>query len=347
VDEGHRKAAVSIVGNGCTGYHDFHELLARRDIDAVVIATPDHWHALAAIHACEAGKDVYCEKPLSHTIREARRMVEAARRNGCVFQVGSQQRSSPEFRKACEYVLSGRIGKLQWIRASFGGGPTCGWEPNSQPPTGLDWNMWLGPAPWAEYNRRRCHWDFRWYYDYSGGQMTDWGAHHNDIAQWGNGTSHTGPIKIEPIAVTFPTDGWFETATTWHVRSTYANGVTLHTVSGPHGIHFQGTDGWVWVKRGDFKASDPEIDNTPLAAGEVHLYQSPGHQRNWLDCIRTRKRPIADVEIGCRSVTICHLGNIALRTGKTVEWDPDNEVITNDPSLNTWLSRPYRAPWTI
>jgi predicted dehydrogenase len=347
VDEEHRSAAVNLIGKDCTGYRDYRELLARKDIDAVVIATPDHWHALTAIHACQAGKDVYCEKPLSLTVREARQMVEAARRHGTVFQVGSQQRSSPEFRKACEYVLSGRIGKLQWMRAGFGGGPTCGWAPNTAPPPGLDWNMWLGPTPWQEYTPQRCHGTFRWFYDYSGGKMTDWGAHHNDIAQWANGTSHSGPVKIEPVSATFPTDGLFETATSFQVRSTYANGVTLETVSDDHGVHFQGTDGWIKVDRGFFEASDPQIDKTPLGAGEVHLYQSPGHHRDWFDCIRSRRRPIADVEIGCRSATLCHLANIAIRTGKAIHWDPDQERITNDPSLNAWLGRPYRSPWTL
>jgi predicted dehydrogenase len=347
VDEAHRRSAVAAVGGGCAGYNDYRELLARPDIDAVLIATPDHWHALNAIHACQAGKDVFCEKPLSLTVREARQMADAARAHGTVFQVGSQQRSSTEFRRACEYVLSGRIGKLQSMRAGIGGGPTCGWEGKSAPPPGLDWNMWLGPARWAEYSPQRCHGNFRWYYDYSGGKMTDWGAHHNDIAQWANGTSHTGPVKIEPISATFPTDGLFETATSFHVRCTYANGVTLDTVSDYFGVHFQGSDGWIRVDRGSIAASDPEILDTPLGAGEVHLYHSPGHKRDWVNCIRSRKRPIADVEIGCRSVSLCHLSNIALRTGKTIAWDPDQERITNDAGLNGWLSRPYRTPWTI
>ncbi len=346
VREDRRKSATELVGKDCKAYSDYRELLARKDIDAVVIAVPDHWHALCAIHACEAGKDVYCEKPLSYTMREARRMVEAARRCGTVFQVGSQQRSSPEFRKACEYVLSGRIGKLQSIRAGFGPGPTCGWEPSSAAPAGVDWNTWLGPAPAADFSERRMV-DWRWFYDYSGGMMCDWGAHHNDIAQWGNGTSHTGPVKVEPVSVQFPTDGMFETAVNFHVRSTYANGVTLDTVSDNSGVTFTGTDGWIRVNRGFFEASDPEMEKTPLSPSEVHLYESPGHQRDWLNCIQTRRQPIADVEIGCRSVTICHLANIALRTGKTIQWDPEKEQITNDPSLNTWLDRPYRAGWRL
>ncbi len=347
VYEKHRNEALQRVGPDCKGYNDYRELLARPDIDAVVIAVPDHWHAMTAIHACYAGKDVYCEKPLSLTIREARAMVNAARRNGTVFQVGSQQRSEEGFRKACEWVLSGRIGRLQWVRAGIGGGPTCGWDAVEPPPAGLDWDFWLGPAPWAEYNPRRCIYDFRWFYEYSGGKMTDWGAHHNDIAQWGIGASHSGPVKTEPVFANFPTNGWYNTVVDFEVKHTYANGVTLLTSSEGHGAFFQGTDGWVHVDRGFLKTSNPEMEKEPLGAADTHLYKSPGHHRDWLDCIKSRKQPICDVEIGCRSVTVCHLGTIALRTGKTIAWDPAKETITNDKSLERWLSKPYRAPWRI
>ena len=353
IDKDHLDKALAKAGPDCKGYHDYRELLARPDIDAVVIATPDHWHALCAIHACEAGKDVYCEKPLSLTIREARAMVNAARRNGTVFQVGSQQRSGSNFRLACELVRSGRIGKLQWAKVAIGEGPTCGHEPPQPVPPTLDWNTWLGPAPWAEYTPKRCHVDFRWLYDYSGGKMTDWGAHHNDIVQWGFGTDHTGPVKIEPISATFPTTGLWNTATSFEVKHTYANGLVLHTCSqGVNGVWFQGTDGWVEVNRGYLKTSDPAIEKEPLGAADVHLYRTSaedyaGHHDDWLNCIATRRRPICDVEIGARSAVICHLGNIALRTGKTIHWDPDKEIVTNDPSLNRWLANPYRAPWRI
>jgi len=340
-------------GKDIPAYHDYRELLARKDVDAVLIATPDHWHALTAIHACEAGKDVYCEKPLSYTIREARRMVDAARRNNAVFQVGSQQRSSDNFRLACELVRSGRIGKVRWVRATIGGGPVCDWEPNVPPPPGLDWNFWLGPAPWAEYTPKRCLADFRWFYDYSGGKMTDWGAHHNDIAQWGLGMDGSGPVKTEPVSAVFPTRGLFDTAVRFEVRHTYANGVVLHTVSdGRNGIRFEGTDGWIEVGRGWTETSDPAILKDPLGPGDVHLYRSPdqaavGQERDFLNCIRTRKRPICDVEIGCRSVTICHLGTIAIRTGRTIHWDPKKEEVVDDPAVSRWLDRPYRSPWSM
>ena len=351
-----RNAAIKMVreayGQDIPAYSDYRDLLARKDVDAVLVATPDHWHALTAIHACEAGTDVYCEKPLSYTIREARRMVDAARRNATVFQVGSQQRSCNNFRLACELVRSGRIGKVQSVRATIGGGPVCDWEPNTSPPPGLDWNFWLGPAPWAEYTPKRCISDFRWFYDYSGGKMTDWGAHHNDIAQWGLGMDTSGPVKTEPVSAAFPTRGLFETALSFHVRHTYANGVVLETVShGRNGVRFQGTDGWIEVGRGWIEAGDPAILKDPLGPGDVHLYRSPGedalgHERDFLNCVRTRKRPICDVEIGCRSATICHLGTIAIRTGRTIQWDPEKEEIVNDPALGRWLDRPYRAPWS-
>jgi predicted dehydrogenase len=282
------------------------------------------------------------------TIREARATVNAARKNGTVFQVGSQQRSEENFRRACEYVQNGRIGKLLWASAGIGGGPTCGNDPDEPPPPGLDWNFWLGPAPYVNYTPKRCLYEFRWFYEYSGGKMTDWGAHHNDIAQWGIGASHSGPIKSEPVSATFPTDGLFDTATSFLVKHTYENGVYLLTGSDvKHGAFFQGTDGWVHVDRGFLEVSDPDIIKEPLGAGEIHLYKSPGHHRDWLDCIKTRKRPITDVEIGCRSVTVCHLGNIAIRSGKTIHWDPVKEDITNDDGLRRWLSKPYRDPWKI
>ena len=190
----HRDRNKGMNGPGCEAHNDFRALLDRKDIDAVNIATPDHWHALIAIAACEAGKDVYCQKPLSLTIVEGRAMVTAARRHRRVFQTGSQQRSEGNFRYACELVRNGRIGKLISVRTSVGRNPSCGWEPDSEPPAGLDWNFYLGPAAWKPFNKRRFIWDFRWFYDYSGGNLTDWGAHHNDIAQWGMGMDESGPI---------------------------------------------------------------------------------------------------------------------------------------------------------
>ncbi|MFQ6130813.1 MAG: Gfo/Idh/MocA family oxidoreductase [Armatimonadota bacterium] len=332
-------------GDNCVGYADYRELLERKDIDAVDIATPDHWHALIGIHACEAGKDVYCQKPLTLTIEEGRALVNAVRRYGRVFQVGSQQRSAGNFRFACELVRSGRIGKVHTVRTGFGYGPTCGWEPNQDPPDGLDWDMWLGPAPWVPYTPKRCLYNFRWFYDYSGGKMTDWGAHHNDIAQWGLGMDDSGPVEVVGEG-RFPSEGLYDTATWFNVECTYANGVKLIIGEG-RGAKFEGSDGWVHVDRGFLDASPKELLQEQLGPGDVHLYRSPGHYRDFHDCIKTRQRPICDVEIGHRSVTVCHLANIAIRTGRKIVWDPVDERITNDPELNRWVSKPMRAPWHL
>jgi len=345
VYEPHRLRAKERVGDGCAAYNDFRELLDRKDIDAVVIATPDHWHALIAIAACQAGKDIYCEKPLTLTIQEGRALVNAVRRYGRVFQTGSQQRSEDNFRFACELVRSGRIGRLHTIRTGFGGGPVSGYDPDTDPPPGLDWNLWLGPAPWVPFNPLRCLYQFRWFYDYSGGKLTDWGAHHNDIAQWGNGTEMSGPIEIEGTA-TFPTTGLFDTATSFLITFTYANGVKLICGEG-HGAKFEGTDGWVHVDRGFLEASPPELLKEELGPGDVHLHRSDNHHQNWLDCIKTREKPICDVEIGHRSVTVCHLANIAIRTGRKLRWDPAHERFVGDEEMNRWVSRPMRAPWHL
>jgi len=347
VYEPHRLSTQKRIGGNCAAYSDFRKLLERKDIDAVVIATPDHWHALATIYACEAGKDVYCEKPFSLTIEDGRAMVRAVQRNGRIFQVGSQQRSDDNFRLACELVRSGKIGKLKMTRVGIGGGPSCDYEPNVDPPPTLDWDMWLGPAPWVPYTPKRCIYNFRWFYDYSGGMMTDWGHHHNDIAQWGMGTELTGPVYIEGKA-TFPTSGLYDTATNFDVTYRYADGNVLNTSNrNRHGITFTGTDGWVYVDRGIIEADPPELLTEELGPADVHLYRSPGHHDNWLDCIKTRKKTICHEEIGFRSVSVCHLGNIAMRLGRPLHWDPVNERFIGDEEANRWLSRPYRAPWHL
>jgi predicted dehydrogenase len=346
VDEGRRNEAKARVGEHCAAYNDYRELLDRDDIDSVVISTPDHWHALTTIHACEAGKDVYCEKPLSLTIEEALRMIDAVRRYGRVFQTGSQQRSSREFQQAVSLVRSGRIGKVHTVLAGIGGGPTSGWEPDSDPPPGLDWNLWLGPAPWVPYNKERCFYNFRWFYDYSGGKMTDWGAHHNDIAQWGLGMDGSGPVKIEGWGK-FPTDGLYDTAVEFEITCEYADGTKLITSSTGHGARFEGPDGWVHVDRGFLETFPAELKDEVLGPGDVRLYHDGGHQQDWLNCIRTRERPLCDVEIGASSVIVCHLENLAIRLGRKLEWDPVVHRFVNDEGANRWLSRPYRAPWHL
>jgi predicted dehydrogenase len=325
-------------------YNDFRELLARRDLNAVVIGTPDHWHAIPAIEAAKAGLDIYCEKPLSLTIREARAMAGAVRRYGRVFQTGSQQRSSREFRFACEMVRSGRIGQLKTINANVGGPSEDCYLPEEPVPQGVDWDLWLGPAPWRPYNSILCpppsftgypHW--RSYRDYSGGGMTDWGAHHFDIAQWGMGADDTGPVEI------IPPDGKDVKLLTYR----YASGVELYHGGGGNGVVFHGTEGRIEVNRGHLQTWPASLMQKPIGPNEIRLYESPGHHEDWIRCIRTRQRPICDVEIGCRSVTVCHLGNLAYWLKRPLRWDPAKEEFVGDAEANRWLDRPKREPWTI
>jgi predicted dehydrogenase len=346
VYEPHRTRNQRQNGSSCAAYNDFRELLDQSDIDAVNIGTPDHWHALIAIAACQAGKDVYCQKPLSLTIAEGRAMVTAARRHHRVFQTGSQQRSEGNFRYACELVRNGRIGKLIKIHTSVGRNPSSGWEPDSDPPAGLDWDFYLGPAKIVPFNRKRFLWDFRWFYDYSGGNLTDWGAHHNDIAQWGLGTDDSGPIEIDGKG-SFPASGVFDTPNTYEVTYKYRNGVTLVCDSEGNDVWFHGSAGKIRVNRGRLDSDPKEIIQEPIRDGEVRLYESTNHYRDFVDCVTSRKRPICDVEIGHRSVTVCHLGNISIRLGRPLFWDPEKEVIIGDEEANRWLSRPIRAPWHL
>jgi predicted dehydrogenase len=346
VYEPHRMNAKKRAGESCRAYSDYRSVLDRKDIDAVLIATPDHWHTQIALNAAEAGKDIYCEKPLTLTIGEGRALVQAVRRYGRVFQVGSQQRSESNFRYACELVRSGKIGKLHTVYTGFGAAPSGGDPTFKEPPAGLDWNMYLGPARKVPFQQDRFGFNFRWFSDYSGGMMTDWGAHHNDIAQWGLGMDESGPVEVEGTG-TFPTEGAYDVATTFDVTYTYANGVKLICRSSGRGARFEGTNGWVHVDRGFLEASSPDLLQTQLGPDDVHLYESPGHHQNWLDCIRTRKRPICDVEIGVRSVTVCHLGNIAMRLRRKLRWDPKAERFIGDEEANRHLFRPYRAPWHL
>jgi len=332
----------------CEGYKDFRQLLARKDIDAVVTSTPDHWHALIVVRACEAGKDVYCEKPLTLTIAEGRAMVEAARKYKRIVQTGSQQRSDGKFRLGCELVRSGRIGKVKRVLVGIAGvnfnGPAV---PDSDPPPELDYDFWLGPAPDRPYNVNRVHYNFRFFWDYSGGQITNWGAHHGDIAQWGLGMDSSGPIEIEGTAK-YHAQKWYEVPQWFEVRYAYANGVVLICgMSQPGGTTFEGTEGKIHVNRGVLESDPKEIIGKPLGPGDVHLYESKDHHDNWLECIKSRKLPICDVEIGHRSATVCHLGNIAIRSERKIRWDPEKEEIAGDADAAKMVSKAYRAPWKL
>ncbi|APW62766.1 Gfo/Idh/MocA family protein [Paludisphaera borealis] len=329
---------------------DYRRLLDDKTIDAVVVTTPDHWHALATTDACVAGKDVYCEKPLSLTVSEGRTMVDVARDAKRIVQTGSQQRSDDKFRLACELVRSGRLGKIKQVKIHL---PKVNFDgpamPDGSPPPELDYNTWLGPAPDRPYNAKHVHYLFRFFWDYSGGQMTNFGAHHLDIAQWGLGRDDSGPVAIEARA-TFNKDGWFEVSETSHIVYTYDDGIKILCSQGTDGgpnVLFEGEKGSIAVSRGKISSTPDEILKEPLAKGDVHLYVSKDHHQNWLDCIKSRELPICDVAIGHRSATVCHLGNIAIRTGRKLVWDPAAETIVGDPEAAKMLSRPYRAPWRL
>ena len=354
VDKNHVAAAVKAVeskGRKCEAFSDYRRLLERKDIDAVVISTPDHWHALPAIHACQAGKDVYCEKPLSLTIAEGRQMVQAARVNNRIVQTGSQQRSSDNFRLACELVRSGRIGNLEQVLVGIPGvnfkGPAV---PDSDPPAELDYEFWLGPAPYRSYNAKRVHYNFRFFWDYSGGQMTNFGAHHIDIAQWGLGMDDSGPVETEGKADFHP-EKWYEVSSGCRVTHKYANGVVMIVGQGekdvPQGTTFIGSEGKIFVNRGKLSSTPEEIVKEASDDLPVKLYKSKNHHGNFIDCVKSRKLPICDVEIGHRSATVCHLGNIAIRLGRKIRWDPSKEQIVGDEEAAKMVSRPYRAPWAI
>ena len=356
VDDHYAKDAQGASGKGCDAYNDFRELIGRKDIDAVVIATPDHWHALISIAAAKAGKDIYCEKPLCQSIREARAMVNAVRKNNRIFQTGSMQRSSKEFRVACELVRNAVIGKIKNIDVAIGGpGVPCNLPAEPDEP-GLDWNMWLGPAPMRPYHSelspRGVHKHFpnwRNYREYGGGMITDWGAHHFDIAQWGMGMDDSGPIEIFPPEKPEAKHG---------ARYVYANGVEVKHTSG-NGVWFYGTEGKINVNRGKFelwlgeeqKAKSPaeaeQIASTLLPSNAVRLYKSSDHRADWINSIRTRKPPICDVEVGARTVSVCHLVNLAYYHGKPIKWDPKREQFTDGTGDPKWLDVPHRTPWEI
>jgi predicted dehydrogenase len=339
---------------GCAAYVDFHELIGRKDIDAVCIATPDHWHAIPCLEACKAKKDIYCEKPLTLTIREAKALIDAVRKHERVFQTGSQQRSSNEFRTACELVRNGKIGKLKTVYVDVGDPSKPCDLPEEKLEEGLDWERWLGPAPKRPYSSvlspRGVHQGFpawRNYQEYSGGMMTDWGAHHFDIAQWGLGMDESGPSEIIP-----PEDPKAKRG----VKYLYANGVEMIHGQTPfeyepgkkgHGVTFVGSDGKIFVDRG-FLHSDPaDLLKLQLGDKDVRLYKSPGHQRDWLNCIKTRQKPICDVEIGARSVTVCHLGNLAYWNHKKLKWDAKEWKFIGDEEANKWLDRERRDPYQL
>jgi predicted dehydrogenase len=367
VDKRHLDRGLGILkNNGSTdpkGHKDYRELLDNKDIQAVTIAVPDHWHALVAIEALRKGKDVYLEKPMTLTVAEGQALVKVAKETGRVFQVGSQQRSEfgQRFRLAVELVRNGRVGKIQRIETRIGGIDPYKTGPfqTAAVPEGLDWNFWQGPTPAVDYIPQRCHYEFRWWYEYSGGKMTDWGAHHNDIAQWALDMDESGPVAVEATGVVDKRPNCYNVHSSFIVNYTYANGVRLvcsdsRLPGSPdpkpghdNGILIVGEGGkWIFASRGTITASDRKLIDEPLPADAKRLYPSTNHMGNFLDCVKTRKPTICPAEVGHHSVVVCHIGNIALRTGKQLKWDPVKEQF-DDEAANKMLSRPMRAPYQL
>ncbi|MEK7996609.1 MAG: Gfo/Idh/MocA family oxidoreductase [Planctomycetota bacterium] len=351
VDEHYAQKSGSAQYKGCDAYIDFRDVLARDDIDAVCITTPDHWHAIPAIMAAAAGKHIYCEKPLSLTIAEGRAMVEAARRHGVVFQTGTHRRSDRQYRFLCELIRNGRIGRLKKAITTVGANnkeaPAKDWQPMPVPEW-LDYDMWLGPAPWAPYHKDRCLYTFRFGIDYSGGQTTNLGAHEIDIVQWANGTDHTGPVEVEDLGGEFPADGLFTTATKVNFRAQYANGVELicRTQEGEP-LRFEGSEGWIQLQKGELTCQPESLKTSVIGPNEIHLYESDEHHRNFIDCIKAHRETAAPAEIGHRSTSICHLGNIAMTLKRKLRWDPEEERFVGDEQANRMLSRGMRSPWHL
>lgn len=354
VEDHYASARRSGTYRGCEAYVDYREVLGREDIDAVEVCTPDHWHAIPVIGACKARKDIYCQKPLALTIAEGRAMSYAVNRSGVVFQTGSQQRSDWRYRRAAELVRNGRIGKLKFVRVGMPTGRTdyakTGSHKKPEPvPKGFEYDIWLGPAPQAPYAQARCHVNFRWIYDYSGGQVTDWGGHHPDCAQWGMGTELTGPVLIKNAKGVFPPDPLWNTATEYTFDAVYENGLTMRISNKEKmGVTFEGTEGTIYVNRGKLEADPKSVLDTKIGPHGIHLYKSDDHFRNFIDCVISREPTAAPVEVAHRSITICHLGNIAMRLGReTLRWDPRTEQIIGDAEAARMLSRPYREPWSL
>jgi predicted dehydrogenase len=359
VDESH-VAAAKRQFPGAEGYADFRKLLERKDIDAVVCGTVDHWHTLVAIAAMKAGKDIYCEKPLTLTIDEGKHLVKVQEQTGRILQTGTQQRSDVYFRLACDLVRNQRIGKLEkvevWLPAGLRQGPFA----TSPVPTGFDFDFWMGQTAKVAYVKERTHVRFRYWWEYSGGTMTDWGAHHNDIALWTIDPPEGGPVSVEGKQLVQMIPGGFTAASEYEVRYTYGNGVVHEcrsTVGSEwhggvkdaskqqHGIKFIGSKGWIWVTRGQIEASDRQFLTEKLPAGAKRVYESRSHMGNFVECVKSRKPTICPAEVGHRSASMCHLGTTSIRLGRKLQWDPQKEEYVGDAEANSYVAREMRKPF--
>jgi len=338
--------------NDCLIIKDFRELCARPDIDAVMIATPDHWHAVIGCHAARSGKDIFGEKPFTHDLREGRALVEAVRQHGRIWQTGSWQRSTDNFRRAVELVRNGRIGKVSRIEVGLpSGGRGKPMQDGAAVPEGLDWDFWLGPAPYRPF-QGIFDWDWRWVLDWGGGQMMDWIGHHGDIAQWGLNRELTGPVEFEGHGL-FKSDGIYDAPTSYRFTCRYADGVEMVVADAAQlekgmGTRWFGENGqWVYVTRGGNATSDPQIWNQRPEPGEFRLPDNGGHMREFIDCVKSRRVTCTPAEVAHRSASIGHLGQIAMLTGRRLRWNPDTEQIIGDPAASAMLGRAPRGPWTL
>lgn len=357
VDRDHRENARNIVNrkyenNDCKAYLDFRELIGRGDLDAVQTAMPDHWHAIPSIEAAKAGLDIHGQKPLARSIREGRAICDAVHRYGRVWQTGSWQRSVASFRRACELVRNGRVGKVTYVEVGLPTGGSRGPQPPIAVPDNLDWDFWLGPAPWrpfCDFGGGSPHWNWRWIMDYSGGQLTDWAGHHIDIAHWGLDLDNTGPVEIEGKGQ-YPDNGLYNVPMTYKFHCKYANGldmVVANNTQVAQGAKWFGDKGWVHVSRAGLSASDPQILKEVIGPDEIRLYESRDHLQNFLDCVKNRKLTITPVETAHRSISVGLLGEIAMLTGRKIKWNPQTEEITGDAEASALLGKSYREPWTL
>jgi len=358
IDENHLKQARDIVnakygGTDYAVYRDFRELYERSDLDAVSIAVPDHWHAILSIAAARKGFDIYAEKPLSHDLLEGRAMCDAVKRYGRIWQTGSWQRSVENFHHACELVRNGRIGKILKVEVGLPQGHydfagTAHLNKYSPPPEELDYDFWVGPAPYSDYCTARVHMNWRWVMDFGGGQLMDWVGHHVDIAHWGCGFDHTGPVAIEGWGE-FPRKGIWDSPTRYYLKAEYADGTPMDIAGGFDaiwsGTKWIGEHGWIWVDRGAQRTDPPELWGDFIGPGENRLYKSRDHYQNFLDCVRNRKQTITPIETAHRSASVGHLGVIAIQLGRKIRWDPETETILDDPEAARLLGRAYRSPW--
>jgi predicted dehydrogenase len=336
----------------CRTYGDYREFLEKEKLDAVSIALPDHWHGIIYTAAVNKKLNVYGEKPICRTIDDGKTIVSAVKKNNIIWQTGSWQRSQSHFHHGAELAINGRIGKIKYIEVGLpDGGKGIGTPPVKDVPPELNWEMWLGPALKVPY-RGVAHWDWRWILDYSGGQLTDWAGHHIDIANWGAGLEHTGPVEISGSGV-YPLEGIFNAPVEYDFLCKYGNGIEMrvaNAVRQPHGMGatWYGDLGWIHVDRGNrISASDPKILEEKIADNEIRLYKSDNHWQNFVDCVRSGKQAIAPVEVAYRAISVALLGEIAMTTGETIKWDPDKEEIVGNPRASRLLSRPYRQPWKL